>query len=201
MKNYKGYGLRLEKVWEDASSMQNRDPAYFAVYKVGTNGAPDTLVVGSVQKLGYHSDPKQQQLYWWYLDLPIADTGLTDYAVFEVVLTGDGITVGNDGVVSGYESITPILEGGLLTLNGLLVGEDEAKEIQYTVTYAEPVAVSDNVRGFKATNSPSKLPPVRFVKTDWDGTKLSGADFSLGMARTWPTRSLIRRRKPPAKTA
>ena len=197
VKNYKGYGLRLEKVWEDASSMQDRDPTYFAVYKVGTNGAPDTLVKGSVQKLAYTSDPKQQQLYWWYLDLPIAGTGLTDYAVFEVKLTGDGITVGNDGVVSGYDTIEPILDGGHLTLNGTLVEESEAKEIQYTVTYAEPVAVSDNVRGFKATNSPSKLPPVRFVKTDWDGNKLPGADFSLRYGENL-SNSLF---DPPTKTS
>ena len=179
VKNYKGYGLRLEKVWADASSMQNRDPAYFAVYKVDSNGNPDTLVSGSVQRLSYTSDPTKQQLYWWYLDLPIADTGLNDYKVFEVVLTGDGITVGNDGVVSGYESITPVLEGGLVMLNGTLVGASEAKEIEYTVTYADPKQISDNVRGFKATNTPSQLPPVRFVKEDWEGNKLPGADFSL----------------------
>ncbi|MBQ7059826.1 MAG: fibro-slime domain-containing protein [Firmicutes bacterium] len=179
VKNYKGFGLRLEKVWEDASSIQDRDPAYFAVYKVDSNGTPDTLVLGSVQQLAYDSDPEKQLLYWWYLDLPIADTGLTDYAVFEVKLAGDGITVGDDGVVSGYESIEPVTEGGIVKLNGTLVGESQAKEIEYTVTYAEPVDISDNVRGFKATNSPAQLPPVRFVKTDWVGTKLSGADFSL----------------------
>ena len=179
VKNYKGYGLRLEKVWEDASSVQDRDPAYFAVYKVDSNGTPDTLVSDSVRQLAYNSDPEKQQLYWWYLDLPIANTGLTDYAVFEVVLTGDGITVGSDGVVSDYESITPILEDGIVTLNGTLAGESTAKEIEYTVTYADPENISDNVRGFKATNSPAELPPVRFVKVDWDGTKLPGADFSL----------------------
>ena len=197
VKNYKGFGLRLEKIWEDASSVQDRDPAYFAVYKVDSDGAPDTLVEGSEQKLAYTSDPKQQQLYWWYLDLPIADTGLTDYKVFEVKLTGDAITVDNNGVVSNYTSIEPILEGGLLILNGTLVGETEAKEIQYTVTYAEPVAVSDNVRGFKATNSPSKLPPVRFVKTDWDENKLPGADFSLRYGENL-SNSLF---DPPTKTS
>ena len=64
-------------------------------------------------------------------------------------------------------------------LNGTLVGASEAKEIEYTVTYADPKQISDNVRGFKATNTPSQLPPVRFVKEDWEGNKLPGADFSL----------------------
>ena len=179
VKNYKGFGLRLEKVWADASSMQDRDPAYFAVYKVDEDGAPATLVENSVQQLAYNSDPTKQQLYWWYLDLPFANTGLTDYKVFEVELTGGPITVGTDGVVSGYERITPVLGGGLVTLNGTLTGERVEKEIEYTVTYADPEKISDNVRGFKATNTPSQLPPVSFVKTDWDDQPLAGADFSL----------------------
>jgi len=197
VKNYKGFGLRLEKVWADASSMQDRDPAYFAVYTVNSDGVPVTLVPGSVQRLTYTSDQTKQQLYWWYLDLPIANIGLMDYAVFEVVLTGNGITVGNDNVVSGYDSIDPVQEGGLVALNGKLTGESEPEEIGYTVTYATPVNLSDNVRGFKAINSPAQLPPVRFVKTDWDGNKLPGADFTLQYGENL-SNSLF---NPPTKTS
>jgi fibro-slime domain-containing protein/LPXTG-motif cell wall-anchored protein len=197
VKNYKGFGLRLEKVWADASSMQDRDPAYFAVYTVNSDGVPVTLVPGSVQRLTYTSDQTKQQLYWWYLDLPIANIGLMDYAVFEVVLTGNGITVGNDNVVSGYDSIDPVQEGGLVALNGKLTGESEPEKIDYTVTYATPVNLSDNVRGFKAINSPAQLPPVRFVKTDWDGNKLPGADFTLQYGENL-SNSLF---NPPTKTS
>ena len=179
VKNYKGYGLRLEKEWEDASSVQDRDPAYFAVYKVGSDGAPDALVPGSARQLKYTSDPKKQQLYWWYPDLPFEDTVLSDYAVFEVKLTGGGIAVDANGMVTGYESITPVLHGGIVTMKCTLTEEDQAKEIPYKVTYADPKKISDNVRAFKVTNSPEKLPPVRFVKTDWEGNMLSGAGFSL----------------------
>ena len=179
VKNYKGYGLRLEKEWEDASSVQDRDPAYFAVYKVGSDGAPDALVPGSARQLKYTSDPKKQQLYWWYPDLPFEDTVLSDYAVFEVKLNGGRIAVDDNGAVTGYESITPVLHGGIVTMKCTLTEEDQAKEIPYKVTYAAPNDISDNVRAFKVTNSPADLPPVRFVKTDWSEIGLPGAEFSL----------------------
>ena len=176
VKNYKGFGLRLEKVWEDASSMQDREPAYFAVYKVDKNGDPEDqgLVPGSVRRLDYGAKP--QGLYWWYLNLPIPDTGLTDYAVFEVV--GD-IEVDNNGEVTSYTDIVPVLNSGIVTLNGTLKLATEEVPIQYAVTYGDVEEIGDNVRKFTVTNTPAQLPHVRFVKTDWDGDKLPGADFSL----------------------
>ena len=175
VKNYKGYGLRLEKVWEDATSIQNRDPAYFAVYTVNEEGFPVALVDGSVQQLTYNAKP--QELYWWYLDLPVANTGLIDYAVFEVKLTGNIVV--NGGVVSGYTEVDPVIEGGLVTLNGTYKGQDESESIEYTVTYAEPEDIGDNARKFKATNTPAQLPPVRIVKTKWNGDPLPDAVFSM----------------------
>ena len=91
----------------------------------------------------------------------------------------------------------PVQEGGLVALNGKLTGESEPEEIGYTVTYATPVNLSDNVRGFKAINSPAQLPPVRFVKTDWDGNKLPGADFTLQYGENL-SNSLF---NPPTKTS
>ena len=177
VRNYKGYGFRLEKVWADASTMNDRDPAYFALYKTTANGDPDALVDGSVRQLTYQADP--QKLYWWYLDLPFTNTGMNDYAVFEVILEGDRIAVGNDGVVSGYDSIAPVSDGGIVTLKGTPKEQSSAKDILYKVTYAAPVYIGDNVKAFKATNTPALLPPVQFVKTDWDGKVLKGATFSL----------------------
>lgn len=179
VRNYKGYGLRLEKVWEDATSIQNRDPAYFAVYTVDEDGKPGQIVQNSVQQLAYTSDQKKQQLYWWYLNLPVENTDLQDYAVFEVELTGTGITVDANGFVTGYETIEPVIEGGGITLNGMLNGQTTLKPIDYEVTYADPELIGDNVMNYKATNTPASLPSVRIMKTDWDGDPLAGADFTL----------------------
>ena len=178
VRNYKGYGLRLEKVWADATSIENREPTYFAVYTVDENGAPVALVPDSVQRLAYTADQSKQQLYWWYLDLPVANTGLMDYAVFEVVLEGNPTIT--DGVVSGYTDIHPVIEdSGLVTLYGTISGQTSSTPIEYEVTYADPELIGTNVRKFKATNKPAKLPPIRIEKTDWSGTALPGADFTL----------------------
>ena len=180
VRNYKGYGIRLRKIWEDATSIQDRNAAYFAVYKVDSNGAPETLVDGSVRQLAYTADQTKQELYWWYLDLPIADTGLMDYRVFEVVLATNGDhVVDEDGVVTGYTEIEPITEGGGITLNGTLVGQNVSKPINYAVTYAEPEWSGDNVLKLEATNTPATLPLVRIVKTDWAGSSLADAKFTL----------------------
>ena len=176
IRNYKGYGLRLEKAWEDAQSIEDRDPTCFAVYKVDAQGAPEELVTGSVQHLAFNAKP--QELYWWYSDLPFADTNLTDYAVFEVKLKGDSITVENE-TVSGYTSVEPVIEGGILALNGTPKGQSSAKQIDYKVSYAEPERIGDNVLKFKATDTPTEQPPIRIVKEDWTGNPLPGADFSM----------------------
>ena len=195
VKNYKGYGLRLEKVWEDATSIQDRDPAFFAVYTV--SGTPETyvdedgnrhvrysdhyeLVPGSVQRLAYDSDPKKQQLYWWYLDLPVAGTRLENYAIFEVE-PSDNFQVDANGIVSGYESsdVHPKDNNDVVELNGTLSGQSSSKRIAYIVTYADPQLIGDNVLRSKVTNEPASLPPVRIVKADWSGDPLAGAAFTL----------------------
>ena len=179
VRNYKGYGIRLKKIWADASTMKDRDPAYFAVYRVDSDGSPITLEPNSVRQINYNENP--QELYWWYLTLPFEDTGLLDYSVFEVILTGNYTVSDNGAVTVDSGNVAPVENGGLNTVNGTLNGQDTPKPIRYKVTYEieENENNADNVLVVKATNAPSDLPPVQFIKRDWAGSALPGGVFSL----------------------
>ena len=178
VRNYKGYEIRLKKTWEDASIIESRDPAYFAIYRVDEDGNPSELVSESVRQLSYNA---KQELYWWYLSLPFDNTGLLNYSVFEVELNGPFV-VSEDGVVTvTSDYVEPIVNGGINKISGKLKDQDEPKPIEYTVTYQiEPNEnAEDNVLIVLADNVPSKLPLVQFVKHDWNDRALSGAVFSL----------------------
>ena len=191
--NYKGFALHLYKTWADASTIQDRDPAYFAVFYEVTN--PDTGEISrtlvstddAVRQLSYESKP--QELAWFYLHLPDVDDvefpEFGKYVVREVTLTGDSITVGDDGVVSGYDSYTVVEEGGVVELNGTAnsTGAEE-KQIPYKVTYAEPKTVGTNLREFRVTDTPSDKPAVKFLKEDWSKHPLAGATFTLKQGTT-----------------
>ena len=186
--NDKGYGLRLVKTWADASTIKDRDPAYFAVFYEETNPESGeierSLVNGSVQRLDYGA-ASSQKLYWWYQELPVSNTIFERYVVYEVNLEGDGITVDENGTVTGYSSVTPILQGGLVSLNGTSAEQGSTPvEIHYRVTYAEPEEIGDNVRKFAAVNTPSDRPAVRFVKEDWTGQGLPNGHFTLSLGET-----------------
>ena len=179
VRNYKGYEMLLKKTWEDASTIKERAPAYFAVYKVDSSGSPVELVSGSVRELAYNARP--QELHWWYRLLPLAKTTLADYSIFEVVLN-DNYNVESDGTVTvDPNKVRPIRDGGLNTFNGKLNGQDEEKQIVYTVTYdVEDVPKDvDNVLVVNANNAPAELPPVQFKKRAWNNGPLPGAVFSL----------------------
>ena len=179
--NDKGYELRLEKVWSDASTMTNRDPTYFAVfYEVMDDTGEITerkLVEGSVEELAY--DAKPQKLNWWYLNLPaiegVDNPAFDRYAVYEV--TGS-FTVDDQGEVTDSQNVVPILDGGILSLNGTPRGGRETS-ILYKVMYDDPQTVGDNVREYKVTNIPSEIPAVKFLKENWRGEPLAGASFTL----------------------
>ena len=179
VRNYKGYEMLLKKTWEDASTIKERAPAYFAVYKVDSSGSPVELVSGSVRELAYNARP--QELHWWYRLLPLPGTTLADYSIFEVVLSGN-YAVENDGTVAVDRSnVRPILDGDLNTFNGKLNGQDEEKQIVYTVTYNVEDVLEDvnNVLVVNANNAPAELPPVQFIKRAWNNDPLQGAVFSL----------------------
>ena len=184
--NYKGYGLRLNKVWADAESTEDRDPTYFAVY-YETGTTTPTLVSGSVRQLKFTADPKAQTVYWYYQNLPqvegaSGDVSLNNYVVREVTLTGD-IVVDDSGVVSGYGSITPVVDSEFVRLNA--TPTDGAKQlVTYKVTYDEPTHVGDNVIVYSITNTPDDRPVVKLVKEDWVGNPLANAEFTLKSAES-----------------
>ena len=191
VRNYKGYALHLYKNWADASNMEDRDPADFAVYyeTVDNEGnSVSTLVPGSVRELAYSDDP--QELQWFYLNLPTDIEGVdspvfSNFFVREVRLTGDGTTVGTDGVVSGYDTITPVANGGTIVLNGTMNTEGATEEaITYKVSYAQPETVGTNLRRFRVTNTPSDKPAVKILKKDWSDHPLAGAKFTLTQSTT-----------------
>ena len=189
--NYKGYALRLYKTWADASTMADRDPAYFAVYYETKNQDGDivssTLVADSVRRLEYKDDP--QGLYWFYMHLPpvtdVTDPAFENYVVREVSLTGDGITVNDEGAVIGYETIDVVGNGGNVTIRGLSNSQGaEWKDIAYKVTYTKTQTVGTSLREFWIADKPSEKPAVKFLKEDWSGNPLADAEFTLKQGTT-----------------
>ncbi len=181
----KGFGLRLNKIWQDADYMTDREPVYFALFTVseadnaaGAAGNDNLCPVPeSVRQLTF--DDKEQSIYWHYNKLPIqGTTGVSDYLIREVKISGPDISVSADGVVSGYETIEPIGEGETITLKGTQKGGNE-KDFTYTVHYGEEkLQKSDgiNVRVYEVTN---KRTGIVIKKEDWNNNPLRGAVFSL----------------------
>ena len=166
--NDKGYGLRLYKAWSDADFVTDRDPAHFAVFVRDDENAL-RLVDGTVRAL---ADPGTQTLYWYFPSLQ-TEEGFDRYEVYEVTLTGN-YTVDDDGNVTGYTDIKPVLNGDGLKLNIVRKGSDKWTEIDYRVTYEDPEPVGDNVRIYRAANTSTARPRIVLRKQDWKGDWLSG---------------------------
>ena len=170
VRNLKGWGLRVNKVWRDAEYMSSREDTYFAIF-TGTNAAP-VLVDGSVRQLPYSANP--QTIYWYYDSLPVQGTRLEDYFIREV--TG-GFSVDADGVVTNYESVAPIGNGETLELPGKQKGEETESSFKYTVRYDDPeIPEGSNVCVQTVTND---RPGIILKKTDWKGDPLKDAVFTL----------------------
>ncbi|MBQ9031749.1 MAG: hypothetical protein IJ106_09910 [Parasporobacterium sp.] len=199
VRNLKGWGLRVNKVWTDADYMEEREPVYFAVFVKEAAPDPDseadpdqeadqeqeaapvlTLVEGTVRQMPYEANP--QSLYWYFEHLPVANTTIDDYVIREVTISAANPTVDADGVVTDYGTVTPIEEGGRTDLSGLQKGEqrsgDDSPSFPYTVHYEEgSLSEGSNVRVDTVTND---RPGLLLRKTQWDGeTALSGAVFTL----------------------
>ena len=174
VRNLKGWGLRINKVWRDADYMASRDPAYFAVFT--KSGDDLTLVEGSVRQLPYEASP--QTLYWYFPHLPVENTeGVGDYLIREVTISEPDPVIGEDGTVTAPGTVTPLDSGYKLTLNGTQKGETGTSDFLYTVHYEPGETSSDsNVRVDTVTND---RPGIILKKQDWDGKPLAGAVFSL----------------------
>ena len=187
VRNLKGWGLRVNKIWSDEDYMSDREPTYFAVFTRGhgnnEHGQGDgdiRLVDGTVRQLPYGASP---QTLYWYFDMLADGKGIADYLIREVSLTGTIGTdwnVEEDGTVTGISSnhVHSVHEGSSVHLSGKQKGETADSEFQYTVHY-EPGALEpgSNVRVDTVTNS---RPGIDLKKMQWDGiTPLKGAVFEL----------------------
>ena len=178
IRNQEGWGLTAKKEWTDRDFMIH-DPVYLAVYLDDGHGNPGDLIEGTVRML----DTNDKEIYWFFPDLKIGDETYTfdKFIVREVMLTETSeapIVVDENGVVTGYSSITPIEEGGSISVSGRTYSGNERTE-NYTVNYqtGESTGQNENIRTDTVTNS---RPGIQIYKTDWNGEKyLSGAVFTL----------------------
>ena len=175
--NQHGFGLSAKKVWSDAAFMESHDPIYFAVYLKGSYDQP---VAETVRQIAH---PKTS-VRWFFPELLHGKT-LNDYEVYEVELTGD-VEIDEDGVVSGYDSITLKNVGDSIEVGGTDIEDDhtfDSSSHVYSVDYNRELLTEEelengaNHRTDIVTNSRQG---IRLVKTDMDGKALAGAVFELG---------------------
>ena len=170
VRNQKGWGLTVNKVWSDKDFMETHDPIYFAVYLKGDDGSL-TLVNNTVRQL----PTTKSEVYYFFGELENKNA-FAEYTVREVTVVGG--SVDQDGVVTGYTSVTPIDDNGTLTIGGKPAGGEYREGYTYTVTYqpGEQTTQNENVRTDAVTNT---RPGIELFKTDWDGSPLAGAKFTL----------------------
>ena len=171
--NLKGWGMRLYKLWSDADYMLDRSPVYFAVYCETAEGT-ETLVPGSLKKMPYGTST----LYWHWPTLPSLSNDIDKYAIREVTVSptpeydADGNLINADSL-----EITPVSEGGNVTVSGRQKGETQDGTFTYTVHYTGKVKTyNPNVLNFTIRN---ERPGISIKKVDWDGNPLKNAVFEL----------------------
>ena len=169
--NLRGWGLRVYKQWSDSDYIDERDPVYFGIFK--RIGSDLILVEDSLRRL----EQGEETVYWYYLHIPDTSVPFEDYLIEEVKLTGSGISVDDDGVVSGYDDIYVIGENDEIGIRGKQKGETESSEITYTVLYSRGEIEDDShVRVDTVTNN---RPGIVLEKQDLEGHPISGATFVL----------------------
>ena len=160
--NVKGYAIRIYKEWSDEKFMSDRDSTYFAAY-IGNE-----LLTDSVYELPYYDDT----LYWYFENLRPGTT-LEDYHIYEVAISDP--VVDADGIVTSWSSISPVLDGQDITLNGTLGGEPTAQPVTYTASYSSTYS-NNNMRVDTITND---RPGITIYKEDMHDHKMANAYFNL----------------------
>ena len=124
IRNQKGWGLTVEKVWTDQDFMEAHDSIYFAVYLRQSDESGETsytLLDGSVRQM----KTTETSLYYFFDNLQ-SGTPFEDYTVFEVTVlpAGEPLQVDKNGVVTGCDSSTVhrLDAGDKLALGGKPVG-------------------------------------------------------------------------------
>ena len=170
--NYKGWGISANKIWSDADFMQSHGTIYFAVFTDDRNGNL-TLVEGTVQPM-----PSDTTSLYWYFDKLYNGAAFENHVIREVTISVDTPVLDEDGFVTDPGTVTPINEGGTLVIQATPIGSETSYEFGYTADYEQGTVNPDenNVRTDTVTNS---RPGIRIEKTDWGGTPLPGAVFTL----------------------
>lgn len=167
--NLKGYGLRMYKTWTDADYMSQRAATYFAVFT--QNGTTLTLVPKTVKQLLQN----ESTLYWYFEKLN--GIPFVNYVLREVTITETDPEIVN-GVILNPGTVTPVDEGGTLSVSGVQKGEGSPTMKQYQVHYEQGVLedADSNVRIDQVTNT---RPGIILKKTDWSGDGLNETMFTL----------------------
>ena len=168
--NLKGWGLRVNKQWSDEDYMAERSPVYFAVY-TGADEAHLTLVPNTI----YQMPANNPTLYWYFQTLPVA-VPFEQYEIREVTVVHP--VVDSNGMVTHYDTVSPVAPDGEVRVVGRQKGESEQSEFAYTVLYDKgEIELGSNVRVDTVTNN---RPGIILKKMLWDGTTpLEGAEFTL----------------------
>jgi fibro-slime domain-containing protein len=171
IRNIKGWGLRVNKVWSDEEWMEERDPVYFALYRKTGNGNNDNLhlIEDSVKQLPYG----EKSIYWFIERLHNSVQGdFSRYEVREVILSGGNPIVDANGLVTNADSlhidIIPVDGTGLFTVEGKQKGEDNSQGFTYKFVKYEKgdLPQGSNVRIDTMTN---KRQGIDLYVSDWTG--------------------------------
>ncbi len=186
--NIKGWGLRVNKVWNDAEYMDDRDPIYVAVFLGNSqtpfvietteddgNGNQITVQTSTVRRLEYGVNTM-----YWYIPSLTHGTTFDQYHIREVELTNP--VVNSNGIVTSYSTLTVVDDGDETTLQGIQAGFNSAASFTYTVDYEQgETETGSNVRVDTIVNS---RPGVKLYKVDWDGLPMANAEFTLTLGNT-----------------
>ena len=168
VRNQKGWGLTVNKVWTDKDFMEFHDTIYFAVY-VKESETEYRLLPETVRPM----TNTEKSLYYFFGNLQ-SGIPFDQYEVFEVTceLDQDGKPI--------ISTVKRIPGGGTLTIGGTPAGGTYVKDgFEYMVSYekGEPTIHNENVRTDTVTNS---RPGIKIFKRQWDfETPLAGAEFTL----------------------
>ena len=184
VRNQEGWGLSAKKEWTDKDFIIH-DPIYMAVYLDDGNNKL-TLIDDTVRML----NTNETEIYWFFPDLRINGEPKTfdKFVVREVELTVDPdntpatpdmLTINENGVVTGYNGIRSINDGGSINVKGKIYGGTERTENNYTVNYEPGKSTGHNIK-IRTDTVKNSRPGIQIYKTDWNEENyLSGAEFTL----------------------
>ena len=166
VRNQRGWGLTVRKIWSDADYMESHDPIQFAVFmeNVENDDTTLTMVPDSLKTL----ESGSETVYWYYDALAEGKT-FNQYVIREVV-------------AEGSEVKEIIDQGDPLVVNGKQQGESEPEKYTYSASYTQgsPTGATDQLKNVRTDTVTNARSGIKIRKTRWDGTTpLAGADFVL----------------------